>query len=293
MLPVARTPAARAMSGLASALTPVARALGFGGSSRAAPTLVSPTVRTWTAMQSQGSSGGGGVGENGHDAASPTGGASGDVSGALRSSSGGGGGAPQPYGPPAQHTAPPARPAATAPAAQLVSAVTGTRALVVDDSEANRRFAAFVLRKLGCGVAAVGDGDAVLPEVERSAASGEPYGVVLMDLVMVCARARRECYCAHALRVSALVVAAHGRHVATSCALARLQVRMNGDAALRALRGAGHGMPVLAVTANATPEDNERYISQGFAGVLGKPFSAEQMHAVLDRALRADTLVEF
>ncbi len=57
--------------------------------------------------------------------------------------------------------------------------------LVVDDSEANRRFAAFIARKLGCAVTAVGDGDEVVAAVAAAAAAGAPYDIVFMDLVMV------------------------------------------------------------------------------------------------------------
>lgn len=68
--------------------------------------------------------------------------------------------------------------------------VAGARVLVVDDSEANRRFAAFVLRRLGCTVTTVADGDEVERTVTAAEASGEPYDAVLMDLVMVRMRAR-------------------------------------------------------------------------------------------------------
>ena len=67
--------------------------------------------------------------------------------------------------------------------------VAGACVLIVDDSEANRRFAAYALAKLGCIVTAVGDGDEVIGAVTAAAASGSPFDVVLMDLVMVCARA--------------------------------------------------------------------------------------------------------
>ena len=63
------------------------------------------------------------------------------------------------------------------------------------------------------------------------------------------------------------------------------QVRMNGDTALRALRAAGSAVPVAAVSANAMHEDVARYRSQGFAGVLAKPFSPPQMRALLERIL--------
>jgi CheY-like chemotaxis protein len=60
---------------------------------------------------------------------------------------------------------------------------------------------------------------------------------------------------------------------------------MNGDTALAGLRAAGHAVPVAAVTANATPYDTERYIAQGFAGVLAKPFTQDQMAALLSGVL--------
>ena len=54
--------------------------------------------------------------------------------------------------------------------------------------QANRRFAAFVLKKLGCTVATATDGDEVVTAVAAAAAAGAPYDLVLMDLVMVRAR---------------------------------------------------------------------------------------------------------
>jgi hypothetical protein len=77
--------------------------------------------------------------------------------------------------------------AAAAPDAPISGAVAGAHVLVVDDSEANRRFAGFVLRKLGCVVAVVTDGDEVVHAVNAAAAGGSPYDLVLVDLVMVSA----------------------------------------------------------------------------------------------------------
>jgi CheY-like chemotaxis protein len=66
-----------------------------------------------------------------------------------------------------------------------LGSVAGARVLVVDDSEANRRFASFAARKLGCTVTTACDGDEVVAAVASAAAAGTPYDVVLMDLVMV------------------------------------------------------------------------------------------------------------
>jgi CheY-like chemotaxis protein len=64
---------------------------------------------------------------------------------------------------------------------------------------------------------------------------------------------------------------------------------MNGDAALTALRAGGWRLPVAAVTANAVTEDVERYRAEGFAGVLGKPFTQEQLRELLVGMLHPNT----
>ena len=66
--------------------------------------------------------------------------------------------------------------------------MSGVHVLIVDDSEANRRFASFVCKKLGCSVTAVADGDEVVAALRSAEAAGEVIDVVLMDLVMVRAR---------------------------------------------------------------------------------------------------------
>ncbi len=77
------------------------------------------------------------------------------------------------------------------PAGARSSVVGGARVLVVDDSEANRRFAAFVVKKLGCAVTSATDGDEVELAVAAAEDAGEPFHLILMDLVMVRARVRR------------------------------------------------------------------------------------------------------
>ena len=121
-------------------------------------------------------------------------------------------------------------------------AIHGTRVLAVDDSPANLRFMVFVLKRLGCAVGTCSDGDEVLAALAAAIAAGAPYDVVLMDLYMD---------------------------------------RLNGDGALAALRAAGHTVPVVLCTANATSGDVERYRALGFCGQLGKPYSSEQLHAAI------------
>ncbi len=125
--------------------------------------------------------------------------------------------------------------------------VRGTRVLVVDDSPANLRFAVYWLRRAGCAVQTCADGDQVVPTVDAAVATGAPIDLCLMDLRMD---------------------------------------RLDGDAALAALRQAGHAaLPVVLATAHATAADAERYRGVGFAGLLSKPFSPEQLRVAVARAL--------
>lgn len=123
----------------------------------------------------------------------------------------------------------------------------GTRVLAVDDSPANLRFAAFLLRRLGCIVTTASDGDEVPGAVAAAVALGAPFDVCVMDMHME---------------------------------------RVNGDAALAGLRAAGSALPVVLSTANATHGDAARYAAMGFASQLAKPFSPEQLRDALAAALQ-------
>jgi CheY-like chemotaxis protein len=61
--------------------------------------------------------------------------------------------------------------------------------------------------------------------------------------------------------------------------------RLDGEAALAALRAAGDKTPVVACTANATHGDVTRYRAAGFAAVLPKPFKQGDLHDVLVHVL--------
>ena len=104
-------------------------------------------------------------------------------------------------------------------ATAVAGGLSGTRVLVVDDSPANLRFAVFLLKRLGCATATATDGDEVVAAATAAAAAGAPFDVCVMDMYMQ---------------------------------------RLNGDGALAALRAAGHALPVLLCTGNATNADAER-----------------------------------
>lgn len=63
---------------------------------------------------------------------------------------------------------------------------------------------------------------------------------------------------------------------------------MDGVAATRAIRalgGAASLVPIIALTANAEPEDSEAYLAAGMNGVVEKPMKPEHLLAALQQAL--------
>jgi signal transduction histidine kinase/ActR/RegA family two-component response regulator len=63
--------------------------------------------------------------------------------------------------------------------------------------------------------------------------------------------------------------------------------RLDGLAASRALRERGAHMPILALTANAMPEDQRRCLEAGMDGFLAKPYRADDLWRALRRAIAA------
>ena len=123
----------------------------------------------------------------------------------------------------------------------------GRRVLLVDDSSGNRRVGERMLVALGVKPSLASDGDEVSGAVAAAAAAGAPFDAIMLDIWMV---------------------------------------RMHGDAATAALRAAGCAIPILAVTANVSAAEREAYLAGGFTGVLGKPFSKEELQAALERVVR-------
>jgi len=64
--------------------------------------------------------------------------------------------------------------------------------------------------------------------------------------------------------------------------------RMDGVGATRAIRalpGPARATPVIALTANADPDDARRYLAAGMASVVEKPIKAERLRSALSSAL--------
>lgn len=119
------------------------------------------------------------------------------------------------------------------------------RVLVAEDNESNLLVAATHLERLGLQVSGVSDGQQALDRLVDT-----PFDLVLMDCQMPV---------------------------------------LDGFAATVALRqrevGTGQHLPIIALTANAMQGDHERCLAAGMDDYLAKPFSGEEIFAVLSRWL--------
>ena len=124
----------------------------------------------------------------------------------------------------------------------------GKRVLLVEDNELNREIATDLLQELGLEVESAENGQEGVEKFEQSA-SGH-YQLILMDIQMPV---------------------------------------MNGHDATRAIRASAHpdakSIPVVAMTANAFPEDVSQSLAAGMNNHLAKPIDIEKMHATLNQYL--------
>jgi CheY-like chemotaxis protein len=132
----------------------------------------------------------------------------------------------------------------------------GARVLLAEDNAINALLATRLLEREGCEVVRAHTGDEAIAAVARSIAGEDaPYDLVLMDIYMP---------------------------------------RLDGIEATQAIRRllaasgmAGRpAMPIVAVTANAFPEDRQRYLTAGMDDYLAKPFDTRALTAVLGRWLK-------
>jgi CheY-like chemotaxis protein/HPt (histidine-containing phosphotransfer) domain-containing protein len=119
------------------------------------------------------------------------------------------------------------------------------RVLLAEDNPVNQEVAVGMLESLGCSVDAVADGQQALQAIFDHAA----YDLVLMDCMMPV---------------------------------------MDGYEATRAIRATegrqGH-IPIVAITANVLEGDREQCLAAGMDDYLSKPFSLDELQAVLHRWL--------
>jgi CheY-like chemotaxis protein len=131
--------------------------------------------------------------------------------------------------------------------------VQGCRVLLAEDNTINALLARRMLEKAGCSVVHVVDGAAAVDAVRRTLDGDEPpFDVVLMDL--------------HMPRLGGIEATAELRGLVA--------------------RSAGFAValpPIVALTANAFPEDRQRCLRAGLDDYLAKPFDRQELLALLER----------
>ena len=134
------------------------------------------------------------------------------------------------------------------PAEEARDPLHGLRVLLVEDNRINQEVAKGMLNNLDVHVEVANNGDEALAALERGA-----YDIVLMDCQMPV---------------------------------------MDGYQATHAIRQreahTDYHQVIVALTANALPEDRERCLAAGMDDYLSKPFSIERLREVLLRGSGAD-----
>lgn len=146
-------------------------------------------------------------------------------------------------------TLPVAQPAqALAPARQDRRPARSLRVLLAEDNHVNQAVAIAMLTRMGHRVDVVSSGAEAVATIRDSRHAS--YDVVLMDCQMP---------------------------------------EMDGFAAAQAIRemGSAGGVPIIAMTANALPEDRQRCLDAGMNDYLAKPVSSEQLLNLLEEVTSA------
>ena len=121
------------------------------------------------------------------------------------------------------------------------------RILMAEDYDINQLLAEGMADQLGLTLDIARDGVEAVEMVAQAAQAKAPYGLVFMDLQMP---------------------------------------RLGGIEATRAIRAAGHcadNLPIVAVSANAFPEDVAACLDAGMQGHLAKPFTLEDFRDEIER----------
>ncbi len=119
----------------------------------------------------------------------------------------------------------------------------GPRVLLAEDNEINALMATKMLEIQGCSVVRARDGAEAVEMARQSVACDEPFDLIMMDL--------------HMPQIDGIAASAAIRRV---CAAAGVAVPK-----------------IVAVTANAFPEDRERCLAAGMDGYLAKPFDSNEL----------------
>ena len=114
------------------------------------------------------------------------------------------------------------------------------RILLAEDVPANQKLISFVLHKNGAAVEVVENGRFAVERALAAQQAGTPFDLILMDIQMPV---------------------------------------MDGYTATSALREAGYGGRIVALTAHATGGDRQRCLDSGFDGFAAKPIQKDQLIA--------------
>ncbi|MCG3123417.1 MAG: Sensor histidine kinase RcsC [Phycisphaerales bacterium] len=112
------------------------------------------------------------------------------------------------------------------------------RILLAEDTIDNQRLVRFHLQKLKAEIMVVSDGQEALDAVRQAIKDNKPFDVVLMDMQMPV---------------------------------------MDGYTAVRTLRAVGIKVPVVALTAHSSPDDEKRCLEAGCDGFLTKPIGRDAL----------------
>ncbi|MDA7947998.1 MAG: ATP-binding protein [Hyphomicrobiaceae bacterium] len=127
------------------------------------------------------------------------------------------------------------------------------RVLLAEDNDINALLARKMLERVGCDVTHVQNGREAIERVESTAAGRDQgFELILMDI--------------HMPEVDGLDAT-------------RAILKVYGDASV----GEQGRPPIVALTANAFPEDREQYLNAGLDDYLAKPFEREDLDALLEK----------
>ncbi|MGY8972361.1 MAG: ATP-binding protein [Sphingomonadales bacterium] len=150
----------------------------------------------------------------------------------------------------------PDAPAQKQDAASFRKTLTGRRVLLAEDVDINRKLAVAMLGRLGVAVEIAEDGKQAVEKVRAAREQGRPFDAVLMDMQMPV---------------------------------------MDGLEATRTLRAEGvseRDLPILAITANAYPDDIELCLAAGMQDHVAKPISIERLGPCLEKWLVTNPAAE-
>lgn len=134
---------------------------------------------------------------------------------------------------------------------QSLTGARNLRILVAEDNEINALLACRIIEKMGATATRVGNGRAAVMAVASSIGSGGPYfDLILMDVFMPMM---------NGIEATTGILALFAEHRELGLPVA----------------------PIIALTANAYPEDRQRCLDAGMCDYLAKPFDAAQLITVI------------